>query len=182
MLNHLSCNFLSKFTQYDTLTFTHEYRQNIIKKINNALITNFKRTTNMVYYDVTNFFFETDRADEDEEIDGEIVKGIRKYGVSKEERKLPIVQMGLFMDDQGIPISIETFPGNTLDHLTVIDSLKNTVDNLNLSRFIFVGDRGMCSYKNICHLIDHNKGYVVSRSIEKSTTEEKGPRRWSQEA
>ena len=162
-----------KYNVYDTLTFTHEYRQNIIKKINNALITNFKRTTNMVYYDVTNFFFETDRADEDEEIDGEIVKGIRKYGVSKEERKLPIVQMGLFMDDQGIPISIETFPGNTLDHLTVIDSLKNTVDNLNLSRFIFVGDRGMCSYKNICHLIDHNKGYVVSRSIEKSTTEEK---------
>ena len=56
-----------KYNVYDTLTFTHEYRQNIIKKINNALITNFKRTTNMVYYDVTNFFFETDRADEDEE-------------------------------------------------------------------------------------------------------------------
>lgn len=173
-------NYYNKFLDsnysynvYDALTFTYSFRNNIIKKVNNSLITNFKRTTDFVYYDVTNFFFETDRADEDIEVDGETVKGLRKFGVSKEERKLPIVQMGLFMDDQGIPISIETFPGNTLDHLTVIDSLKNTVDNLDLSRFIFVGDRGMCSYKNICHLIDRNKGYVISKSIEKSTNEEK---------
>ena len=47
------------------------------------------------------------------------------------------------MDEQGLPISIETFPGNTLDHLTMINALTNTVDKLNLSRFIFVGDRGM---------------------------------------
>lgn len=45
-------------------------------------------------------------------------------GVCKEERKLPIVQMGLFMDDEGIPIAIETFPGNTLDHLTLRPALK----------------------------------------------------------
>lgn len=161
------------FNIYDALDFTNDYRYNIIKKINANLINKFNRTTEYIYYDVTNFFFEIERPDEDEEISDEIVKGLRQHGVSKEERKLPIVQMGLFMDDQGIPISIEVFPGNTLDHLTVIDGLKHTIDSLELSRFIFVGDRGMCSYKNLCHLIDHNKGYVVSRSIEKSTNEEK---------
>ena len=54
-------------------------------------------------------------------------KGLRKMGVSKEERTLPIVQMGLFMDDQGIPIAIETFPGNTLDHLTLRPALRKTL-------------------------------------------------------
>ena len=48
-------------------------------------------------------------------------------GVSKEQRKQPIVQMGLFMDEQGVPISIETFPGNTLDHLTLKNALNKTI-------------------------------------------------------
>ena len=86
-------------------------------------------------------------------------------GVCKEERKLPIVQMGLFMDQQGIPICVETFPGNTLDHLTMIDALTNTVEQLDLPRFIFVGDRGMYRGNNTAHLINTNNGYVISKSI-----------------
>ena len=141
--------------------------------MNKSLINSFGRTTKTIYYDVTNFFFEIEEADEDiENEDGTIIKGTRKFGVSKEQRKQPIVQMGLFMDEQGVPISIETFPGNTLDHLTMTKALSNKVDNLELSRYIFVGDRGMCSYKNICHLLDHNNGYVISKSIAKSTLEE----------
>ncbi len=155
-----------KYNVYDTLDFIYKYRDSIIKKINSSLIDKFGRTTNTIYYDVTNFFFEIEEADDD-------YKGIRKFGVSKENRKQPIVQMGLFMDEQGIPISIETFPGNTLDHLTVTKALSNTIDNLEFSRYIFVGDRGICSYKNICHLLDHNNGYVVSKSIERSKDEEK---------
>lgn len=163
-----------KYNIYDTLDFIYEYRNLIINKLNQALTTSFQRTTNTIYYDVTNFFFEIEQADEDLiDDDGNATKGLRQYGVSKENRRLPIVQMGLFMDEQGVPISIETFAGNTLDHLTVIKSLSNTIDNLNLSRYIFVGDRGMCSYKNICHLLDHNNGYIISKSIEKSTDEEK---------
>lgn len=162
-----------EYNIYDTLDFIYRYRNNIINKMNKSLINNFGRTTKTIYYDVTNFFFEIEEADEDvENEDGRIDKGIRKFGVSKEQRKQPIVQMGLFMDEQGVPISIETFPGNTLDHLTMSKALSNTVDNLELSRYIFVGDRGMCSYKNICHLLDHNNGYVISKSIAKSTIEE----------
>ena len=77
------------------------------------------------------------------------------------------------MDDSGLPISYEIFPGNTLDHLTVRDSLKSTVDNMNFKRFIFVGDRGMCSYTNLAHILRLGNGYVVSKSIAKSKASEK---------
>jgi transposase len=90
------------------------------------MVDKFNRKSSLVFYDVTNFYFEIE--DPDEDTDDE--KGISKMGVSKEERKLPIVQMGLFMDEQGFPISIEMFPGNTLDHQTVTDALKSSIDDL----------------------------------------------------
>ncbi len=158
---------------YDTLDFIHTYKTSIIRKLNKSMTTSFQRSTNVVFYDVTNFFFEIEHADEDSEVDGVTCKGIRKNGVCKEERKLPIVQMGLFMDEQGMPISIEIFPGNTLDHLTMIDACKNTIDTLELSRFIFVADRGMCATPNMLHLLDHNNGYIISKSIRKSNAKDK---------
>ncbi len=158
---------------YDTLDFIYDFKTSIIRKLNKSITASFHRSTNVIFYDVTNFFFEIEQADDDEEIDGIIHKGIRKNGVCKEERKLPIVQMGLFMDEQGFPISIEIFPGNTLDHLTMIDACKNTIDNLELSRFIFVADRGMCATPNLLHLLDHNNGYIISKSIKKSSVADK---------
>lgn len=162
-----------EFNVYDTLDFIYNFRESIIKKLNKNITSSFNRTTNVIFYDVTNFFFEIEHPDTDSEIDGETVKGLRKNGVSKEERKLPIVQMGLFMDEQGLPISIEVFPGNTLDHLTMIDACKNTVDTLDLSRFIFVADRGMCSSPNLLHLLDNNNGYIISKSIKKCNINDK---------
>ena len=93
-------------------------------------------------------------------------------GVCKEERKLPIVQMGLFMDDDGIPIAIESFPGNTLDHLTLRPAMKNTIDDLDFSRFILIADRGICNYMNLLHLLDAGNGYIVSKSLLKSSLKE----------
>ncbi len=166
---------LYEYNIYDTLDFIYDYKSNIINTINRSLIRSFDRSTRIIYYDVTNFYFEIESPDDDQYDDaGNVVKkGTRKNGVCKEERKLPIVQMGLFMDEQGIPISIETFPGNTLDHLTVIDALKNTVEDLNLPRFIFVGDRGMYKGNNAFYITDTNNGYVMSKSIEKTNKEEK---------
>ena len=94
-------------------------------------------------------------------------------GVSKENRKQPIVQMGLFLDDNGIPISIEMFPGNTLDHLTFRTAMRNTVDILDLDRFILIADRGMYNGTNMCHVIDQGDGYIVSKSLKKSTKKER---------
>jgi len=154
-----------EYNVYDTLDFLYNYRNNLTNWINKRLINNFHRTTNVIYYDVTNFFFEIDEPDD--------FDSLRKMGVSKENRKQPIVQMGLFMDEQGIPISIESFPGNTLDHLTMQKSLKNTVDGLNLDRFIFVGDRGMYKGDNTYYLVNKNNGYIISKSLEKTAKEEK---------
>ena len=163
-----------KYNVYDTLDFIYKYRNNIINKMNTALVKSFGRTTKCIFYDCTNFFFETERPDSDilDENDQIIEKGLRKFGVSKEERHLPIVQMGMFIDEQGIPISIETFSGNTLDHLTVPKSLQN-IDNLNYQRYIFVGDRGMYRGNNTAYLVNRNNGYIVSKSIEKTSKKEK---------
>lgn len=158
---------------YDTLNFIYNFKRQIINRINTNLINKANRKNNFIFYDVTNFFFEIEENDEDIEENGEVIKGIRKRGVSKEFRPQPIVQMGLFMDEEGMPISIEIFPGNTLDHITVNTALTKNIDNVINSRYIFVGDRGICNYKTICHLIDRNKGYIFSRSIKKSTDEEK---------
>ena len=120
---------------------------------------------------MTNFYFEIEDPDDDilDEEGNILVKGLRKMGVSKEERHLPIVQMGLFMDDSGIPIAIESFPGNTLDHLTLRPALKKNIDGLDFSRFILIADRGICDYRNLLHILDAGNGYIVSKSLLKST-------------
>ena len=159
---------------YDALDFIHIHKKQLVTRLNTKLIQHTGRKNNIIYYDVTNFFFETDEPDEDvENDDGTVIKGTRKNGVCKEERKLPIVQMGLFMDENGIPISIEIFPGNTLDHLTVDTALSKNIDDVVDSRYIFIADRGICNYVTICHLIDRNKAYIMSKSIKKSTQQEK---------
>ena len=155
---------------YDTLDFIAENKDKIIRRINTSLVKKANRRPEIVYYDVTNFYFEVEEPDDDEfDEDGELVeKGLRKMGVSKENRKQPIVQMGLFMDDQGIPIAIESFPGNTLDHLTLRGALKGSIDGIELSRFILIGDRGICIYENLFNLLDDGNGYIVAKSILKS--------------
>lgn len=160
---------------YDTLDLIYDNRRQIIQRMNSRISKGIGRNTSNVYYDVTNFFFEIDEPDKDElDEDGNVlVKGTRKKGVSKENRKQPIVQMGLFMDDNGIPISIEMFPGNTLDHLTLRAAMGNTVDTLGLDRFILVADRGMYSGTNMCHVLNQGDGYIVSKSLKKSLKKER---------
>ena len=159
---------------YDTLDFIAANKDRIIRRMNTNLVKKAKRSPEVIFYDVTNFYFEIERPDEDETDDegNIIVRGQRKMGVCKEERKLPIVQMGLFMDDNGIPIAIESFPGNTLDHLTLCPALKKNIDNLEFSRFIMIADRGICQYNNLLHILDAGNGYIVSKSLLKSTREE----------
>ena len=159
---------------YDTLTFIADNKDKIIRRMNTNLMKKGRRSPKIIYYDVTNFYFEIEDPDDDllDEDGAVLEKGLRKLGVCKEERKLPIVQMGLFMDDDGIPIAIESFPGNTLDHLTLRPALKKNIDGLEFSRFILVGDRGICQYRNLLHVLDAGNGYIVSKSLLKSTKKE----------
>ena len=159
---------------YDTLSFIADNKNKIIRRINTNLVKKAGRSPEVIYYDVTNFYYEIEDADDDilDEEGNIIEKGRRKFGVCKEERHLPIVQMGLFMDDDGIPIAIESFPGNTLDHLTLRPAMKNSIDDLEFSRFILIADRGICNYMNLLHLLDAGNGYIVSKSLLKSTKKE----------
>jgi transposase len=107
----------------------YKHKNAFFNRIDQVLRKKAKRTTNVINYDVTNFFLYSD--DTGYEFDDEVNKiyhSIATPGVSKENQKLPIVQMGLLMDEQGIPISIEAFQGNTLDHLTMQDSFNNSAD------------------------------------------------------
>jgi transposase len=135
------------------------------------------RSPEIIYYDVTNFYFEIEEPDDDIlDGDGNLEKGQRKMGVCKEERKQPIVRMGLFMDDDGIPIAVESFPGNTLDHLTLRPALEKYIDGLGFSRFVLIADRGICRYRGLLHVPDGGNGYIVSKSLLKST---KAEQRWA---
>ena len=163
---------------YDALTVLDENAEKILRRMNTRIKRGVGRNPSTVFYDVTNSFFEIPDADEDELDDARNVvrTGLRKFGVSKENRKQPIVQTGLFMDGNGIPISFGMFPGNTLDHHALRPAMKETVDTSGLDRFILVADRGMYSGTNMCHVTDAGNGYIVSKSLRKSTAAE---RRWA---
>lgn len=159
---------------YDALDVIQRNAKQIVRRMNTCVTRGTGRSPKAVFYDVTNFFFETQRPDPDTtDADGNVVeKGLRKMGVSKESRRQPIVQLGLFLDDEGIPISFGMFPGNTLDHHTLRPAMERTVDSLGLKRFVLVADRGMYSGTNTCHVTDAGNGYIVAKSLRKSTRRE----------
>ena len=159
---------------YDALDVIQRNAKQIVRRMNTCVTRGTGRGSKVVFYDVTNFFFETPRPDPDTtDADGNVIeKGLRKMGVSKENRRQPIVQLGLFLDDEGIPISFGMFPGNTLDHHTLRPAMKKTVDSLGLKRFVLVADRGMYSGTNMCHVTDAGNGYIVAKSLRKSTRKE----------
>ena len=159
---------------YDALDVIQRNARQIVRRMNTCVTRGTGRSSKVVFYDVTNFFFETPRPDPDTtDADGNVIeKGLRKMGVSKENRRQPIVQLGLFLDDEGIPVSFGMFPGNTLDHHTLRPAMEKTVDSLGLKRFVLVADRGMYSGTNMCHVTDAGNGYIVAKSLRKSTKRE----------
>jgi transposase len=127
------------------------------------------------FYDVTNFWFEIQANDQDViDNEGNIIKpGLRKKGVSKEHREEPIVQMGLFIDNKGNPISYGLFPGNTKDQLTLRPLFSKTIKEMNFGRVIVVSDGGTNSGANIAYLLDNGNGYIFSKSPRKCDKNEK---------
>ena len=161
---------------YRALDFIYDHKSAIFNRIDRRMTTKYHRKTDHVFYDVTNFYCETDNPDEDTILeDGGIKPGLRKTGVSKENKKQPVVQMGLIMDQEGIPISIEAFPGNTLDHLTLADTFKHSVSSLQdgKSRYVFVSDKGIGKGNAIAYALENGNGYLTSRTVRGSAEEEK---------
>lgn len=129
------------------------------------------RNTEVLYYDCTNFFFETEQPDEDTVTeDGEVVPGTRKYGVSKEHRPNPIVQMGLFVDANGIPIRFSLFPGNQSEQISVDKNVINEIHRkYKIGSFVYCADSGLGSsaIKKALNSYSFPSSYIVTQSLKK---------------
>ena len=141
---------------YRCLSFLNKHKETIQVWINDKIKENYGRDTSLIYYDVTNYYFETDEQND-----------FLRKGVSKEHRPNPIVQMGLFMDNNAIPITYELFAGNTNDCLTYRPNFGKIKKQFNLGRVISVADKGMTTGDNIWYTINTpaHDGYVFSMSI-----------------
>ena len=141
---------------YRCLSFLNKHKETIQVWMNDKIKENYGRDTSLIYYDVTNYYFETDEQND-----------FLRKGVSKEHRPNPIVQMGLFMDNNAIPITYELFAGNTNDCLTYRPNFGKIKKQFNLGRVISVADKGMTTGDNIWYTINTpaHDGYVFSMSI-----------------
>lgn len=141
------------------------WRTDILSHLDSRIRKQYGRRNTIVFYDVTNYYFELDSEDG--------ADGLRANGVSKEHKPEPIIQMGLFMDELGLPITYELFRGNTNDCVTMHEAMDECIIDFSASRKIIVADKGMMSYYNILRIREANNGYVISQSIRKSDEETK---------
>lgn len=159
---------------YRSLDYLHKYsnglQQHLYQHVSN--ITN--RDNQLGYYDVTNYYFEVPYEDEDifDEDNNLVKKGQKKRGPSKEHRKDPIVQMGLLMDSNGIPMSFNIFSGGESEKTSLLPTVKRVKKDFELERIIIVADRGLNTSDNTAFLsgINHddmkgNDGYVYGQSV-----------------
>ena len=145
---------------YRALSHYAKLAKRFQRYLNGKVKDKYGRNTKTIYYDVTNFYFEIDKADE-----------LRKYGRSKEGRHNPLVQMGLAMDMDGIPIHYELFPGNKLDKETFRSVIGEVRKNYNTGRIVVVADMGIITGDNIYYLTGgkNMNGYVFSFSVRGGT-------------
>jgi transposase len=155
---------------YRALDCLDEKSEAIQKRMNTKISTTIGRNMEVCFYDVTNYYFEIGWNDEDEKDDnGNVIRhGLRKKGVSKEKRSEPIVQMGLFIDDNGLPVAYKLFPGNNTDQTTLRPALKKSIDKMGFGKVIIVADGGLNNEPNIAHILSKGNGYIVSKSTKKS--------------
>lgn len=115
-----------------------------------------QRNSGILYYDCTNYFFEIEQEG-----------GIKQYGASKEHRPNPIVQMGLFMDGDGIPLAFCVNSGNTNEQLTMKPLEQKILKDFNLSKFIVCTDAGLASNSNRIFNDQENRAFITTQSIKK---------------
>lgn len=145
---------------YRALSHYAQIAKELQRYLHEQIAAKYGRNTKTIYYDVTNFYFEIDKADE-----------LRKYARSKEHRHDPVVQMGLAMDADGIPLHYELFPGNKLDKETFRSVIGEVRRNYDTGRIVVVADMGIITGDNIYYLTGskNRNGYVFSFSVRGGT-------------
>lgn len=155
---HHILRFMDILSENSTEYLTHLFRtsSNVVE-----------RDTSVMYYDCTNFFFESESPDEDmiDEVTGEVIRGLRQFGVSKEHRPNPVVEMGLIMDSRGIPVTMCIHPGNTNEQTTAIPVEKELLHMLGTSKFIYCSDGGLGSYSIRKFNSMGGRAFIVTQSV-----------------
>lgn len=148
---------------YRSLSYFNEHADALVKHMNVSLRqVRPTRNTERLYYDVTNYYFEVEGED-----------GFRMRGVSKENKPSPLVQMGLLLDGDGIPLDYEIFSGNTNDMVTMLPMMKKAglrqKDDPERVRTIMVADKGLNTSDNIAACTLDGNGFILSQSVRKAT-------------
>lgn len=162
----LATNELSKkFLEQPKFELQHIYRAlEIIAKENDFIQSELyknslhvlKRNTGVLYYDCTNYFFEIEEEN-----------GIKQYGISKEHRPNPIVQMGLFMDGNGMPLAFNINSGNTNEQVTMTPLEEKIIKDFELSKFVVCTDAGLASNNNRKFNDKDDRAFITTQSIKK---------------
>lgn len=139
---------------YRSLAKMDEIKDDLQAHLNSTVSKVYGRDASLVFYDVTNYYFET-----------EIEDDLRRKGMSKDNKRSPIVQMGLLIDRNGLPIAYKLFPGNTNDVSTLEPFLSEVKERYKLGRIILTADKGLNSGNNLSLLLSNQDGYIVSQKI-----------------
>ena len=157
----LSKNYLEQPNfEYNDILRALEVISNEFDFIQSELYKNSSKYSNhnnkVLYYDCTNFFFEIEEEDD-----------FRKYGKSKENRPNPIVQMGLFMDGDGIPMALDITPGNTNEQVTLKPLENKIINDFDTSKFVVCTDAGLASTANKKFNNTNDRSFIITQSIKK---------------
>ncbi len=152
---------------YRSLDHFANFEVELQRHLNERVKETIGRDLSYAFYDVTNYFFEIDFPNGEEDL--------RKRGVSKEHLTSPITAMGLFIDSKGLPISMSIFPGNTSESLTLQPTMNDVKESYGLGRLVVVADKGVNSSKNIDMIVESGDGFVFSQVLKgkKGKREEK---------
>lgn len=141
---------------YRALEYIYKESDMIQEQLYKNSLKIIKRNDKVLYYDCTNYFFEIESA-----------SGIKQYGYSKEHKPNPLVQMGLFMDGNGLPLAFSINPGNTNEQKTLKPLEKKILRDFDLSDFVVCTDAGLSSIENRKFNNFGNRGYITTQSIKK---------------
>ena len=160
-----TCELSKKFIEQPDFEIQHIYRAlEVLSQetdyIQSELYKNslniFDRNNGILYYDCTNYFFEIEQEE-----------GLKQYGVSKEHRPNPIVQMGLLMDGDGMPLAFCINKGNSNEHTTLKPLEQKIISDFGLSKFIVCTDAGLASNANRKFNNVQNRAFITTQSIKK---------------
>lgn len=141
------------------------YISHLFEQSNNVI----KRDNSVCYFDCTNYYFEIEHEDDDyiDEVTGEVFEGIRKYGPSKQHQPAPLVQMGLFMDKQGIPISMCISSGSTNEQKCAIPLEEKMVKMFRNKKFIYCADAGLGCEDIRVFNDTSDRAFIITQSVKK---------------